>query len=288
VIWRAALLGLALLTLGACQARAAPPVWTVRDADSELVLFGAVHVLPKGLNWKPKRLNRAMARADDVWFELPMDAASQAQTAALAAARSFLPPDQSLSRLLGAADAARLAKIAADYGVDLVYLDRLQPWMADVVLSGAALRRYDASAEAGVERALMADVPTSASLRAFETPAEQISLFADARPGEQLASLRQTLDELADGPGEYLALLKAWRRGDPVALEKEAVAPLREASPALYARLVTERNQRWTAILQERLRGHGRTVVVVGMGHLVGADGLPARLRALGYQVEGP
>jgi uncharacterized protein YbaP (TraB family) len=28
--------------------------------------------------------------------------------------------------------------------------------------------------------------------------------------------------------------------------------------------------------------------VVVGVGHLIGPDGVPARLRALGYSVTGP
>jgi hypothetical protein len=36
------------------------------------------------------------------------------------------------------------------------------------------------------------------------------------------------------------------------------------------------------------MKGHGRTVVVVGVGHLIGPDGVPARLRALGYSVTGP
>ena len=62
----------------------------------------------------------------------------------------------------------------------------------------------------------------------------------------------------------------------------------RAAAPGLYARLVTERNERWLTTLKARLDGSGRTVVVVGVGHLVGQDGLPARLRALGYSVEGP
>jgi uncharacterized protein YbaP (TraB family) len=36
------------------------------------------------------------------------------------------------------------------------------------------------------------------------------------------------------------------------------------------------------------MKGHGRTVVVVGVGHLIGPGGVPARLRALGYSVTGP
>ena len=69
---------------------------------------------------------------------------------------------------------------------------------------------------------------------------------------------------------------------------KEALQPLRKASPALFRRLVSDRNARWTTELDARLKGKGRTVVVVGVGHLVGDDGLPSRLRALGYSVTGP
>jgi uncharacterized protein YbaP (TraB family) len=56
----------------------------------------------------------------------------------------------------------------------------------------------------------------------------------------------------------------------------------------LFKRLVTDRNARWAAKLDQRLKGKGRTVVVVGVGHLIGEDSLPDRLRALGYSVKGP
>ena len=46
----------------------------------------------------------------------------------------------------------------------------------------------------------------------------------------------------------------------------------------VFRRLVTDRNAAWTAPLDRRLKGRGRTVVVVGVGHLVGDEGLPARL----------
>jgi uncharacterized protein YbaP (TraB family) len=63
---------------------------------------------------------------------------------------------------------------------------------------------------------------------------------------------------------------------------------MRKAAPTLFRTLVTERNVRWTKVLDQRLKGHGRTVVVVGVGHLIGPGGVPARLRALGYSVTGP
>ena len=275
-----------LLTAGAAQAR--PPVWTVRDADSELVLFGSVHLLPPGLDWRPPPLAQAVASADDVWFELPIDAATETETSRLAAQLGLLPPDQSLFKLLPPGDAQRLVKVAKLYGVDLAVLDRLRPWLADVALSGAAFQKAGAGAQDGVEKAIAAQAPAHVQRRAFETPREQVEILSGAPMAEQLAALSETIRSMEEDPEAFAVLVNAWMAGDLEALDQEALEPLRKASPVLFRRLVSERNARWTLTLDERLKGRGRTVVVVGMGHLIGPDGVPARLRALGYEVEGP
>ncbi|MEO8113382.1 MAG: TraB/GumN family protein, partial [Phenylobacterium sp.] len=98
-MWKTLVGALAALFV-ATGARAQPPVWVVRDADSEMVIFGSVHVLPPGLDWKPPALSRAIAEADDIWFELPIDPASEAETARLAGQRGMLAADQSLFEML--------------------------------------------------------------------------------------------------------------------------------------------------------------------------------------------
>lgn len=275
-----------LVAAGAAQAR--PPLWIVRDADSELVLFGSVHLLPPGLDWRPPPLAAAVQAADDVWFELPIDASSEAETARLAGQLGLLAPDQSLFKLLPPADSARLMRVAKLYGVDLAVLDRLQPWLADVALSGAAYQKAGAGVQDGVEKAVAAQVPPHARQRAFETPREQVEILAGAPRKEQLASLAETVKSMEEEPDAFGILVKAWMDGDLATLDAEALEPIRQTAPTLFRRLVSERNARWTLTLDERLKGQGRTVVVVGMGHLIGPDGVPARLRALGYRVEGP
>src|SRR5207253_2675852 len=124
--------------------------------------------------------------------------------------------------------------------------------------------------------------------RAFETPADQMRFLDEAPLEEQIASLRETLGELDGDPEAFMKLVRAWMAGDTAGLDREALEPMRKASPGLFRRLVTERNEAWIRTLDARLKGHGRTVVVVGVGHLIGQGGLPARLRALGYSVTGP
>jgi len=283
-----ALAALAATFAVAAPAGAEPPVWVVRDADSEMVLFGSIHVLPPGLAWKPAALAAALETADDLWFELPPGPATERESARLAGEKGMLPPGESLFARLGPDDAARLARVAQTYGADPTVLDRLEPWLAELALAGAVYGKAGAGIDAGVEKAVEAAAPATAARRAFETVAEQLAIFDEAPEAEQLASLRETIREMEADPEAFEKLVAAWAAGDVERLEREALEPLREASPLLFRRLVEDRNARWTEILHARLKGQGRTVVVVGMGHLIGEGGVPARLRALGYSVTGP
>jgi hypothetical protein len=286
-LWRSLAGALAALAFAGAAA-AEPPVWVVKDKDSEVVLFGSVHILPPNIDWAPPALDRALKTADDIWFELPIDAQTEADTAAMATQVGVLPPDGSLFKLLSPEDAALMSQVAAAFDVSPALLDRLQPWLAEIALSGGAYRKAGADANSGVEKTIAAMATPKAVRKAFETPAEQIALLSGGTLAEQIASLDETLHEMADKPDEFQVLVKAWVDGDIPTLEHEAIDPIRKTSPDLFRRLVTERNARWTQILDARLKGHGRTVVVVGVGHLIGPGGVPARLRALGYSVTGP
>jgi hypothetical protein len=285
---RAFALILALGLAMAGPAKAQPPIWIVRDADSEIVLFGSVHVLPPGIDWGQARLDPWLKTADDLWFELPVDAATEAETGRIAAARGVLPAGASLSSMLSPPARARMARLAPAYGISLEQLDRLEPWFAEVVLAGQAYRKAAASAGAGVEQTISRRAPPRLARRAFETPDLQIALFDEAPLAVQIASLEDTLKEMERDPKAYEGLVAAWQKPDLKSLEREAIAPMRRVSPVLYQRLLADRNAAWTRTLDQRLKGKGRTVVVVGIGHLIGKDGVPARLRGLGYSVEGP
>jgi len=265
-------------------AAAEPAVWTIRDADSTIVLFGSVHLLPAGLDWRPATLDAALAEADDLWFEtLTDDAAS-----GLAARRlGVLPAGESLLSRLTPQGRARLQRQGERLGLSPAAVDHLRPWLADLTLSVAALLQDGAFADAGVERTLETAAP-AATRRYFETPAEQIEFLAGAPEVDQLASLEETLRQLEEDPELFSRLVRAWLAGDQAAIEALGVAPIRTLSPVLYERLLAGRNRRWAEIILARLAGSGTTVMVVGAGHLTGPDGVPALLRARGVAVEGP
>ncbi|MEI6438724.1 MAG: TraB/GumN family protein [Alphaproteobacteria bacterium] len=281
-------LALAAALVCGSSAWATPPVWIVRDADSEMILFGSVHVLPPGLTWRPDVLNKALQIADDIWFEIPVDPVAAAQVGQLAVAMGRLPSGKTLQALLTPGERARLAKVCKRIGLSPAQIDPFEPWFAEVLLATADFQAAGASASSGVEETLSSAVSTRTEKRSLETAKQQLDMFDQAPMADQVASLRDTLRQMDSDPKAYDRLVAAWAKGDVRRLDREALSPLRVSAPGIYRRLVSDRNQAWIGPLNTRLQGHGLTIVVVGVGHLIGPGGVPARLRALGYSVQGP
>ena len=204
-------------------------------------------------------------------------------------AKGLLPPGQTLSALLPPELEARVQAQARREGLDPAGLERLRPWLAELELTIIFYQRQGYSEALGVESQINAAAPPAARREAFETLAEQVDLFADEPLSEQVASLKETLDEIDTDPGIFSRAADAWRRGDVKALAAEVVEPMRKEDEGLYRRVLVDRNRRFAARIEEMLRsGSGRVFVVVGAGHLIGPDGVPALLRHDGLRVEGP
>lgn len=290
--WAARLVGLAVaaaLALGPALAWAKPPVWTIRSSHgATLTLFGSIHLLPAGLDWRPAALDDALASADEVWFELPITPKAANEAAAASLVRGALPKDHRLTALLTADETQRLVQAATSLHCAPEAIDRMQPWMAELTLSVAEDARSGADASSGVEDQIEAQAAATVKRRSFETADEQIEFLAGASVKDQVASLNWTVGEIVDDPGSYDRVVAEWMDADLFGLKRDANDPLERVSPGLYQRLIVGRNRRWARKLAERLRSPGRIVVVVGIGHLVGPDGLPALLRARGFDVDGP
>lgn len=267
----------------------APAVWRLQDADSEIWLFGTVHVLPPDLDWKSEAVEAAFAKAELIVFETPTDAAAQAEVARVVAETGRAAPDAPLSRRLAPEDAARLQRVTRALNVDAQALDTMRPWLAALQLSLRYVARQGHDANSGVERVLEADAAARGLPRRYlETPESQIRLLANLPPADEERFLAATLRQIEEDADTVDEMDDAWARGDVERLGSLLTEDIREGGPEVYAALLTRRNAAWTDEIDTMMRGKGRIFVAVGAAHLVGPDGVPAMLRARGYVVEGP
>jgi hypothetical protein len=287
----ALLAALALQLPGAAWAK--PPMWTIHGRGATITLFGSVHILPQGKDWRPEALTQALAEADELWFETPIDDAAMLDVSRQALAKGMLPEGRDLAGMLSDPGKARLRRAEIALHLPGPALERLRPWLAELTIGEADYAREGATPDQGVERQL-ANAAPQAARHAFETGAQQVALFADQPEPVQVASLEDTLRELEDDPDQALRLIDAWLKGDIKGLEKEGLEELRRESPQMFKALLIDRNAAWISVLSSRLNTPptdgrpARIVVVVGVGHLVGPGGVPALLRAKGFRVDGP
>ena len=275
--------GLVLLFSGAAFAE--PAIWAVRDRDSTVFLFGTIHVMKPGTEWRSPRFDDAFKSAGQLILEVdnPED-----QAAVLPLIREHgLSPDRPLSVLLSAEDLARLDAAAQSVGLRAAQLDPMRPWLASLSLAAAPLRRAGYDPSSGIDPVLRVDaLAAGMTIAGLETLDQQVRLLAGFSEEGQLAYLLRSLDDFDDGAAQLERLLEAWLAGDLVAIEQIGVRPMREVGERVYQALLVERNRAWADRISLILDDTGTAFIAVGALHLAGEDSVQRMLEDRGLTVE--
>ncbi|HEX7944840.1 MAG TPA: TraB/GumN family protein [Phenylobacterium sp.] len=264
-------------------AEAAPAMWRVSDGDSQIYLFGTLHVLKPQAPWRTPLYDRVLAEATTVWFEADLSSGDP-DSVRLLFQRYGSDPDTPLSHQLPPADVQALAR-----QTDLARIEHLRPWAAALMLSMQPAVARGATAEKGADLTITRAARSERKeVRAFETLEDQARMFAGLPQSSQVAYLSSVIHERRKGPRLRLpfqpaSLETAWLGGHLGAGE---VTALQADNPALYDAFLKRRNVAWADRLAGEMDRPGTELVNVGALHMVGPDGLPALLAARGYRVE--
>jgi uncharacterized protein len=267
-------------------AQAAPAMWVVRDGDSEIFLFGTMHALKPGADWRTPAYDAAYRKAEAVWFEAVVDPIDPALIHDLID-RYGVDRERPLSSRLSPRQLKDLKAVLAEGVLTVEKIDHLRPWAAALVLSMQPVRGGGASVEAGADVAVTRQARRAEKpIRAFETMEDQVRMFAGLPPEVELQYL---VDVIADLRGRGLrkgSHADAWIRGDVTRLGRGVVGEMQADMPQFYDALLRRRNHAWAEALNAQMAGEGVQLVNVGALHLLGEDGLPALMQARGYHVE--
>ena len=287
-----ALILIALGLLAAAPARADdviyahPVVWHIKAGGGTVTLFGSLHILPANMNWLTPDIMRAVARADVFVFEVPTDAASQETLNSLMNAKGALPEGQSLRTLLSPDSLAAYDAALAATHLSPAVTDHEQPWLVSLQLSLAEMMNQKYYPDAGADYVLMSWANAhNRPVRYLETIDQQFSLLVDdSLPLDKFESGLKNVDQRWE---TIPPLIQAWSDGDVT-----KVGSLMDANfaghPELKKMLLSDRNENWAKQIETMLSENKNFFITVGAAHLAGADGVPALLRADGYEVDGP
>lgn len=246
-------------------ARGAPYLWTVEKAGApgKVVLFGTIHTV--AASDLPPAVFAALAAAERYASELgdaDPDVDKFAERARLehGSLKAMLSPDDWWTL----EDTMRGTMKSAE-------LEHARPWFAMVKLMG----KVAPGAKPSMDEALTARAKEQhKAIAALETWDAQLAALDKEVQVKDLADAIHARGDIACSQDQTKAAYLA--ADDRVLAAKLAVDT---------SHLVSERNAVWQPEVEQMVARPGVTFVAVGLGHLLGAGGLPARLAKAGYTV---
>jgi uncharacterized protein len=248
------------------------PLWKVEGGSAPVFLLGSVHVLKEKDYPLAARIETAFSNASVVVFETDLDKMEDPSFQMQMLTESMLPENQTLKDVLSPETYKALSDYAKDAGLPMMAFDRLKPVLAAAAIVMMEMKKLDLEPEYGVDQHYFTAAKAAKKrIVPLETPEFQLKLLTGFSKEEGEAAVKSLLQELESTRKDLPAMITAWRTGDAAKLEL-LLNDARKDAPAVFQRLVTDRNRRWVPKLEELARGKAPVIVIVGAGHLVGKD----------------
>jgi uncharacterized protein YbaP (TraB family) len=270
---------------------ATPAMWTVHGTKGTVYMLGSIHALPKNVHWQTQQLMAHLREADTFVFEVPMDADSRAHATAYFRDNALMPLGMALPSMFDAQMRTDFRHVVMLSHADPTYIVYMRPWLAALVLEGAASGTTGLYPSEGVDNKVyaLAKARGVARFRALERDEDQFRLLIkNDHLQDEIADLRITFKDILAHHGQNdKALLPAWMTGDAKKLAD--LLPENKGTSARFRKAwLDDRNRKWVPQIEAMLNEPHTFFITVGAAHLVGKTGVPNLLRAAGYRVDGP
>lgn len=262
-------------------------VWKLDADNGSFYLAGSCHVLRKADYPLPEEFESAYAAADQVVFETDMEALRSPDIQLLLMSKGMYTGGDTLEKKLSKNAYESLVKFCNDRSMSIDFFQNFKPWMVAMTLLILELGKNGITAEDGLDmyfsNKAKKDGKQTGGLEDVYKHVELVSSLGEEFDETIIKSFIQEVEGLQVIMED---LIKSWRAGDEAGLDEYISDNMRKESPKLYKRLITDRNRDWIPHLETLIDSGKRTLVIVGVGHLVGKDSVINLLKSRGYKVK--
>lgn len=272
------------MVTGMMQAQDRGYLWRVERNGKTSWLYGTIHVAKADWMYPGPQILDALRQSDHLVVELNMLDPKVGQELV----RLFSQPAGTPA--LPAALESRLSKLEDDACVPAA-VRKWRPEMRLATLSVMVLRDQGLDAAYGVD-GFLTGLATGLHkpVDALETPQSQADALLEKDDKLRVQGVSEGLDDIESGRSRRstLRLAEDWAKADWKDLESYPTWCECQNTPRERAELkalLDDRNGPMVERIVALQRKHGSVFVAVGALHMVGAQGLPAKLSARGFKV---
>lgn len=262
-------------------------IWKGSVAQSTVYLMGSIHFGLPSMYPLPIRIQTAFESSDALLVEVDIRDANQDATMALVTKVGIYHDGTTLQDHLPSMQFRRFESVVQQLGLPVEMMLPQKPWLAVLTLSAISVQLQGFSDQLGVDRYFL-DRVSSQKVIEIESIEQQLALMSSFSDKEQQWMLSQTLDEFDDAGKALQEMVLNWQTGDENAFVEQTLEgfPKGKESKRIYQAMFTDRNKSMANyIIKLASSKPGIYFVVVGAGHLIGSDGVPALIKKSGYSV---
>ena len=255
--------------------------WEIRGNKGSVYVLGTVHVADKSFYPLQKNVLDAFDKADRLVSELggmPEMEAFVGEMQSVIIKNMNADPKKSLLNVLSEDDLAFLYETIGDDTVHQLAL--FNPWILNTVLAQFLMSKIGLNAGDGIDMYLIQRAENK-KIEALDTAQQQIAVLSYGTFDDQLAMLKDSIQELLDIDANreemhkvrdlYLSNNRKELSAMLVDLLFEVPSSFSEKKTQAYIdTLLTDRNRIWAQKFGEYLREGGNTFVFAGTAHFLG------------------
>jgi hypothetical protein len=262
-------------------------VWKLESNNGSFYLAGSCHVLRKSDYPLPEEFEAAYKDAEQIIFETDLNALMSQDVQLLLISKGMYTGGNTLEKKLSKKAYESLDKFCRDRSMSIALFQNFKPWMVAMTLLVLELGKNGITPADGLDmyfnNKANKDGKQTGGLEDVYRHIELVSSLEEGFDESIIESFIREVDELQVIMED---LIKSWRAGNEAGLDKYLSGTMCKEYPGLYKRLITDRNRDWIPRLETLMDSGKRTLVIVGVGHLVGEDSVINLLKSRGYKLK--
>jgi uncharacterized protein YbaP (TraB family) len=272
--------------ISASSAHADSPVRKIAKGNTQLFIGGTIHFLAKADYPLPLAFEKAYNQSAKIVFETDLQQMQTPEFQKKLLSKVAYPDGRSLKTVLTETTFKKLESHLSGRGIPMANMVNFKPGMVLMALTAIELQRLGLMGTGVDEFFNLRAINDRKKLGQLETADEQLALIATMGEGQEDELIAYTLCEIEKMPQLMQSIKDAWRNGDNDKLNEIVLTPLKKDFPEVYDELVVKRNRAWIPKIEAMLKTKEVELVLVGAMHLVGNEGVLARLASRGYDIQ--
>jgi len=261
-------------------------VWRIQKDGHTAYIGGTVHLLRQSDYPLPGEFLEAYKSSDTIVLETDLRKARSEEFQEKLLSMVSQKNGVTLKDEITPAAYRELAEYCQSNKLNLKALSGYKASIVSTTLAVVEIKKLGMDAE-GVDSYFEAQANNDGkTIETLESPEEQIQFIVNMGKENKSELISSTIHDMKELKSSMLNIISSWRKGDSEKLAAFVNGDMKKRYNSIYQDIFVRRTDRWLPKIEKMLNTDAIEFILVGSGHVVGSDGLLAKLKSHGYTIE--